>query len=165
MPRILRLLYAYQTENYNFLLFNWEKVTFLKLFVRLLGGSSFRLLFQLTGMKRKWMPFWRLLFHKEYSCKAWEKEHCWKVWPIENIKKKWSITCHDRCVFFLLSSIEHSLIQCGLIENVGCALWNTGREGCSAVSFSNFSASKSLGQSLIQNGGSDTRIEKILRYS
>ena len=88
MPRILRLLYAYQTENYNFLLFNWEKVTFFKLFVRLLGGSSFRLLFQLTGMKRKWMPFWRLLFHKEYSCKAWEKEHCWKVWPIENIKKK-----------------------------------------------------------------------------
>ena len=45
MPRILRLLYAYQTENYNFLLFNWEKVTFLKLFVRLLGGSWFRPLF------------------------------------------------------------------------------------------------------------------------
>ena len=144
MPRILRLLYAYQTENYNFLLFNWEKVTFFKLFVRLLGGSSFRPLFQLTGMKRKWMPFWRLLFHKEYSCKAWEKEHCWKVWPIENVKKK-MVDNMSRSVCVFLTFIYWSLAHPVWPENVGCALWNTGREGCSAVSFSNFSASKSLG--------------------
>ena len=146
MPRILRLLYAYQTENYNFLLFNWEKVTFLKLFVRLLGGSWFRPLFSWRVNEEEINAIFEdCYFIRSIPVRHERKSTAERFDQLKILKKKWSITCHDRCVFFLLSSIDHSLIQCGLIENVGCALWNTGREGCSAVSFSNFSASKSLG--------------------
>ena len=110
MPRILRLLYAYQTENYNFLLFNWEKVTFFKLFVRLLGGSSFRPLFSWRVNEEEINAIFEdCYFIRSIPVRHEKKSTAERFDQLKILKKKVDNMSRSVCVFltFIYWSLAH----------------------------------------------------------